>query len=60
MAKIAVSFYMDEEYRDQLKEIAYIERLSMSEVVRQMIDKLSRQHGMKPVAQTDTTPEAQS
>ena len=46
------SFSLEEEYRDLLQEIATMERRSMTDEMRLMIDRKAEELGLKPVAPT--------
>lgn len=47
-----VSFSLEEEYRDLLQRIATIERRSMTDVMRLLIDRRAEELGLEPVAPT--------
>lgn len=47
-----VSFSLEEEYRDLLQEIATMERRSMTDEMRLLIDRRAEELGLKPVAPT--------
>ncbi len=47
-----VSFSLEEEYRDLLQQIATMERRSMTDEMRLLIDRKAEELGLKPVAPT--------
>lgn len=47
-----VSFSLEEEYRDLLQQIATLERRSMTDEMRLLIDRRAEELGLTPVAPT--------
>ena len=47
-----VSFSLEEEYRDLLQQIATIERRSMTDEMRLLIDRRAEELGVTPVTPT--------
>lgn len=55
-----VSFSLEEEYRDLLQQIATLERRSMTDEMRLLIDRRAEELGLTPVSPTRQSSVGQS